>query len=137
MATISTFKIPDGEVPDGVGSQGTHVQFIIPGTATTADNGDDISVLDLPPGAMFYPSSFSVSGTLGASCTAQLRIGTTAITAATTAGGASAVGPNGAYVATSTSELNLNILIGGADIAAAANFRIVGRIAYPHVRTLG
>ena len=135
MATISTFKTADHLVPSASNPAGVHIHRVIAGTATTADNGDNIEVLDIPAGSMFYLEDFSVSGTLGASCTAQLRIGTTAITAATTAGGASAVGSNNAYVATSTSEQSLNILIGGADIAAAANFRIRGRIVKPIVIT--
>lgn len=136
MATISTLKLADAQVPAPVGSAGVDINLNIVGTATLADNGDDIELFDLPAGHILEVYAFGHDATLGASCTAQLRVGTTAVTAATTAGGADSNGPNFADVDTSSSEQSVNILIGGADISAAANFHLRGRIVQPISITL-
>jgi hypothetical protein len=57
---------------------------------------------------------------MGASCTLQLRVGSTAITAASTAG--SANGPSQTIADPgSTSDRTLNLLIAGANIGGTAH----------------
>lgn len=136
MATISSVKRADNLVPAPSSSMPVSIDLNIVGTATLADNGDNIELFDLPAGCVLSIDSFGHDATLGASCTSQLRVGTTAVTAATTAGGASSVVGNGADVDVSASEQSVNILIGGADIAAAANFHLRGRIEQPISLTL-
>ena len=131
MATISTIKLSDLSVPTPPDSRPVYVDFNIPISATLADNGDNIELFDLPAGLMFIPAASGVDATLGASCTIQLRVGTVAVTAATTAGGASSVGSNAADVDVSESEASVNFLVGGADISAAANAHVRGFIIRP------
>ncbi|MCR5870673.1 MULTISPECIES: hypothetical protein [unclassified Sphingomonas] len=96
--------------------------------ADAADNADTIEIFTVPVGENFrlFDASLKVGGTLGASCTVQLRAnrgGTrTVLTAATTAGGASKV--TGAAQTTVPFDLAsgdiIELLVGGADIAASA-----------------
>lgn len=136
MPTIATNLIPATKLPlppNGVSS--LPFVFTMTGTATLADNGDDISWFALPAGYGLLVKTFNVSATLGASCTAQLRIGTTALTAATTAGGADTELATAVSIAPTTAARTVNILVGGADIAAAANFVLVGEITRPATYT--
>lgn len=88
-----------------------------------ADNGDDITAFDLPAYYQVVAGSMYVSATLGASCTAQLRAGSTAISAAT-GGGAAETELLSALPAISASEQAINVLIGGADVTAGATITV-------------
>jgi hypothetical protein len=102
---------------------GTYHWYEITVSSTLADNADSIKVLDIPPGNVVTDAWFSTSATLGVSCTVQLRVGTTAISAATTAGGADSELQT-TRVAPSTSEQALNFLVGGADVSAGATIKL-------------
>ena len=119
-----------GSVPDNC-SRPVWFKVAITAASTMADNGESVLVFNLPAGHIFVVDGFGHSATLGASCTAQLRVGTTAITAATTAGGASSVGANGAAHAMSSSSQEVNILIGGADTSGAATIHVQGWLVRP------
>lgn len=113
--------------------QGFHIVASLASDA--ADNGDDISLMNIPAGMVPMGVIYNISATLGASCTSQLRVGTTAITAATTAGGADTEQQN-AYVAPSTSVTTLNLLIGGADITGAAVATVQGMLVPVRSQTI-
>lgn len=121
MPTITSIALTDAQaatVPDrGEGPVMWNRAWTI--SSTLADNGDDITLFSLPPYRQIVGGSWEVSATLGASCTATLRVGSTAITAASTAGGADS-DPVIRVVAPSASAQTVNILIGGADISAGA-----------------
>lgn len=136
MADIDVFNFTDQMVPTPPDSRPIYIDLNIVGSATLADSGESVKLFDLPAGFILVVHTFGHDATLGASCTSQLRVGTTAVTAATTAGGASSVVGNGADVDVSTSEQEVNILIAGANIAAAANFHLRGFICKPISLTL-
>jgi hypothetical protein len=97
--------------------------FSVPISATLADNADFITIVDVPVGYMVTGLIWNISATLGASATLQARVGTTAISGASTQGGADTEVQT-AYVAPSTSEATLNFLVGGADISGAATLTL-------------
>jgi len=90
--------------------------------ADLADDTDTIEFFELPDYYEIIDANLDVEGTLGASCTLQLQHynGTTAtaITAATTAGGASAVPFNGEILNAASGDV-IRGLVAGADFAAA------------------
>ena len=88
-----------------------------------AAQADFITIVDVPVGQMVVGLTAAPSATLGASCTLQARIGTTAISAATTAAATTPVVQN-AIVAPSTSEATLNFLVGGAAITEPATLTV-------------
>lgn len=131
MATITDYALASVLTPVNEGGITTNVFRDLALTATAADATDDITVLTLPVGVRVVDASLSVDGTLGAGCTIQLRQGTTALTAATTAGGADFEQMNVFPPAATTAATTINILVGGADIAAAAGVKV--HVAYVRV----
>lgn len=96
-------------------------------TGTAVAQNDVIRLFQIPRNMIVTFARLSHSGTLGASATAQLRRGTTALTAATTQGGASTV----SNVATAPDEPNttdgtdyINILAGGAAWGTSATMTV-------------
>lgn len=94
-----------------------YVTMVIPSTA--ADTTESIELMDVPPGWTVTGLIWNISATLGASCAIQARVGTTAISAASTAGGADTEVQT-AYAAPSTSAQALNWLVSGGDTSASA-----------------
>lgn len=125
MPTISSvaYNTSGNLLPIHEGGIPTHFVRDFTFSSTIADNGDDVTLLTLPAGYRIVDATLRVSGTLGASCTAQLRLGTTALTAATTAGGASTVKMN-AFPQDTDGTKTVNVLIGGADVAAGATVQL-------------
>jgi hypothetical protein len=100
-------------------------------TMTTPASGiaqnDDLTIVAIPIGYTVSDAWMSVSGTFGTSVTAQLRIGTTAITAATTAGGADTELQT-TRPAPATAATTLNILFAGAAPDTAATVIVTGTL---------
>src|SRR4051812_43302075 len=97
VATITALQQPPNNSPR-VTSGGDTPFIWRANTATSATEGklyaaqnDVVNVLEIPRGMVVADAYLAVSATLGASCTAQLRRGTTALTAATTAAAAGLV----------------------------------------------
>lgn len=88
-----------------------------------ADNADYIRIFNLPAGYIVADVKTNISATLGSSCTLQARVGTTAVAAASTAGGADTKAAMTAQVAPSSSAQSFNYLVGGADISAGATLK--------------
>ena len=131
MATITKFATPVLQTPRNPTERDTVIALTIPVVSGDANNGDDITILTPPAGARLHGFTFGHSATLGAAATAQLRQGTTAITAATTAGGASR-GLQTVVAAPADGAQTLNVLIGGANITASANIEITGFMTLPN-----
>lgn len=123
MADVDTFRNlhPQERV---AGRSNYHRTFSL--SATFADDTDVIRLGPLPAFAKPVGGFLWVSGTLGASVTLTLRIGTTAITAATTAASASKVDvdPTLYNPTDDGARAELNILVSGADISAGANIEV-------------
>jgi len=125
MAEKTKFEIPVLGTPRSPTEIATPFYIEMAVLSGDAANADSIAVFTPPTGAVFTACQLQKDATLGAGCTARLRIGTTTLTAATTAGGASRVIQD-ASVAPANGTDKLNILIGGADITANATVRVVG-----------
>jgi len=120
MATITSVKKADREVPNEVGGL-TPIHFTFTISATLADNTDVINLFDLPEGAKIFDAGSNISATLGASSALRLRCATTALCAASTAGGADFDQMNVTpYEVTTSGGETVNWLVSGADISGAA-----------------
>ncbi|KAA5605431.1 hypothetical protein F1188_11050 [Roseospira marina] len=124
MAAVTTYREYKTDLPHVVGGVST-VFWEKLLAANAADSGDTIECFDLPGGARITDCSMSVGGTLGAGCTAALKVGATALTSATTAGGADTERMSVHPPAASTSSQTVQIAIGGADIAASAAAKVM------------
>lgn len=130
MAEKTKFEIPVLGTPKAPTDIATPFYYDMVVAAADAANGDNIAVFTPPAGAVFAGCQLQHDATLGAACTAQLRLGATALTAASTAGGASRVLQNAAAAPASGAE-KLNVLIGGGDIAAGTTLRVAGFYLLP------
>lgn len=125
MPTISTLALASNQSPMVEGGAETTVFRSLSLTSGIANNADDITVMTIPAGCRLTHIEINVSATLGTSCTLQGRLGSTALTPATTAGGASFVQRNAFPPATLTSATAINLLVGGANITAAATVQVL------------
>lgn len=128
MATVSTIKLQD-HLRNYANDRPEAFRYSFAIASDLADNGDDISLFDIPPGLALFGAAMDVDGTLGASCTIQLRAAAVALTAATTAGGADVEMQNNEDVPSASAARTVNLLVGGADIATAATVVVSGIIA--------
>lgn len=124
MTTVTKHKMDDRHRPSQSGYVNL-IPIVWQRAIAIADaaSGDDITAFDLPAYYQVVAGSMYVSATLGASCTAQLRAGSTAISAAT-GGGAAETELLSALPAISASEQAINVLIGGAAVTSAATITI-------------
>lgn len=121
MATNETLKIADATQPRRVaGVTKVCGTITIPTTGDT-DNGDNIVLFTAPKDHAITDAWFYVDGTLGAACTIQLRVGTTAISAASTAAAAGMYRMTVPLTAPLAAAADVNLLIGGADVGTAAD----------------
>ena len=129
MAEVLKFKRRDEERPAPVNGRKYTIVRVINVVSGDCPQNDNIALVDIPKYHQVVPGSICLrqSATLGASCTAKLRLGTTDLTAATGAGGAdSEAGVMTALPPYSTSaDQSLNILIEGAAIAASATLTVI------------
>jgi hypothetical protein len=131
MANVTTFQIPTAQVPRSPGENATGFEMDLSVVSGSAHQNDVVHLFVPPNGARFTGCMLSHDGTLGANATAQLKIGTVALTSATTQGGASTVVQNASDVNTANGTLTLNIVIAGADIAATTTIRVIGVMILP------
>ncbi len=129
MADVTKFKTPDNERPSAAVGDFYVINRTIAVVSGDCPQNDNIVVQDLPAGHVVIGGVAGHSATLGASATAKLRAGTTALTAATTAGGASYVPMSVAHAVNPSAEQTLNVLIEGAAIAASANIYVFAIVA--------
>ncbi|MGE0723267.1 MAG: hypothetical protein AB7O45_02770 [Alphaproteobacteria bacterium] len=129
MATVQKFFRQDEERVAPVNGRFYVITRVINVVSGDCPQDDNIRLVDIPPYHQVVPGTVCLrqSATLGASATATLRLGTTALTAATGAGGAdSEAGVMTALPPYSTSaDQELNILISGAAITASATLTVI------------
>ncbi len=118
MAAITTYLTADKLRPDSY-PDATPVWRKLT-TVSAGNSADSISLETLKAGETIMNAFLYQDATMGASCTLQLRVDTTALTAATTQGAAGGVAQTIAC-ATSASDRTVNILIGGANVGGTAN----------------
>jgi hypothetical protein len=124
MATVTTYLRAARETTNRHAAV-THVLHRFTAPSSGIANGDVINLLKLPAGKRVLHAYLNVGGTLGAGATIQLRVGTTAITAASTATAAGHLVMNAKAPVVSASESDINLLVGGADISAAAAIEVM------------
>lgn len=130
MTTVSKFAVPAARLPRSPSEFVTAFAFDIAVVSGDAASGDDITVFTPPSGARIVGARLRQTATLGASATAQLRQGSTALTSATSAGSANGVLQTGVLEPCSGAE-TINVLIGGANITASATIRVEGLMILP------
>lgn len=125
MSDVDTWLTAKKDVPRRTPGMTFFRKQFASGTAVAQN--DVIRLFQIPRNWIVVHARLSHGGTLGASATAQLRRGTTALTPATTQGGASTV----STVATAPDEPNttddsdyLNILAGGAAWGTSATVTV-------------
>lgn len=131
MANVDTWLIAAKDLPRRTPAP-TWVRGQFTSGTAIAQN-DVIRLFQIPKNMIVAYAKIAHSGTLGASATAQARRETTALTAASTAGGASAV----SSVATAPDEPNtsagtdyFNILAGGAAWGTSATVTYEALLEY-------
>lgn len=129
MADVTKFKTPDEQRPDVINGRSYDIVRRIPVVSGDCPQNDNIVVIDIPPGHQIVDCYLRHDATLGASATAQLRLGTTALTAATSAGSANGVKANTTLAPyDAAADQALNVLIAGAAITASANITVWARV---------
>lgn len=131
MADVTKFETPAAQTPRAPTTIATPFRFDIDVVSGDCPQNDNITLMTVPANAVVVDATLRHDATLGASATAQLRIGTTAITSASSAGGASGVLQN-AVPAKANGTDKLNILIAGAAIAASTTLRVTGFYVMPN-----
>jgi len=133
MARINTVRLPDNVTPQNdVGAYGISVNFSL--SATEADNGDRITLIEFQRDGYLHSAAIAISGTLGAACTIALSH--------SNAADDTHVALSGATTATTADREEstrgirfaagdyLSVLVGGGDIAAAATLQLDALISH-------
>lgn len=124
MADKTQFKTRDEERPDAPAGKVYSISRKLGVVADSAAQNDRIVLQNLPKHHVVLRGRIGHDATLGASCTLKLAAGTTALTAATTAGAASYVMDTIACPIDDSADQSLNLLVEGAAIAATANIYV-------------
>jgi hypothetical protein len=122
MAEITTQKITNALRPQR--EEGRVILVEKSFSLSAGNNADTITIAELAEKERVIGCFLDVSGTLGASCTLQARASGTAITSATTAAAASVVHMDKYPPAAAAAGDKLDILIGGANVAATATVKV-------------
>lgn len=123
MAAVTSLAIASTSTPQNAAVRDTPVIWSGTLTSGMAASADTIEVCYLPANARVLAATMRVDGSLGTGATVQLRQNTSALTAATTAGGAdqevlaSVVGP-------ATSQTIVDLLVGTSAVTASANVQV-------------
>ncbi len=103
-------------------------QFVLSATSTDAGGvpqiADVIRLGVINRGFVIVHAKMDISGTLGASCTLQLRRDTTALTAASTAAAANYLAQTAIDTPSTDFDDSLNIVIAGAVVGATATVTV-------------
>lgn len=123
MAEVTSLGIPTAETPRYVGQVPTAIVWSGTLTSGIAASADTIRIATLPASAQILFATLRVDASAGTGATLTLRQNTSALTAATTAGGAdqevlaSVVGPQ-------TSATIVDLLVGTSAVTASCNVRV-------------
>lgn len=128
MVEVTSVQVPDRLVPQKDSAEAFAISLDVAISATEADNGDTITILEFQRDGVLLAGRFNVDATLGASATVRARINDGSspvnITAATTAGGADVEALSAPGIFRFNAGDKLELLVGGADISGAANVEI-------------
>ncbi len=129
MAAVTTLALPATLAKPRVREKGvtTTLYWSQALTSGVAASADTIDVFYLPAGARVVHASMRVDGTLGTGATIQLRHNASAVTGATTAGGADMEMMTSAP-GVATSGTTVDLLVGTSAITASANAEV--RLGY-------
>ncbi len=127
MAEITSIQLRTTEVPLVEGGCLFSMKHSFPVDATLAEDADTVTVFELPADVRIVGALFHIAGTLGTSCVATLRhndgVTPVVLTAASTAAQDNTLrGVNKGIDASAGDKID--ILIGGADIAAATSMEV-------------
>jgi hypothetical protein len=123
MSDVTTDKLDDHLVPSPGNRELIGIKHSIAVSNGYAASGDDIVFFKAPCAMRICDASLNASASLGTSATAQLKAGSTAITAATTAGGADFEKMNVAPVDVAAGDA-IQVRIGGANVTASATLSV-------------
>lgn len=123
MAAVTSLAIASTSTPQNAQVRDTPVIWSGTLTSGMAANADTIEVCYLPANARILAATMRVDGSLGTGATIQLRQNATALTAATTAGGADQE-VLASVVAPATSQTTVDLLVGTSAVTASANVQV-------------
>lgn len=123
MAEVTSFAVGSKALPQWQDDQWYTVKFSAALTSGVAAAADTIRVCHLPANARILAATMRVDGSLGTGATIQLRHNATALTAATTAGGADQE-VLASVVAPATSTTVVDLLVGTSNVTASANVQV-------------
>lgn len=123
MAEVTSFAVGSRALPQWQESVWYTVKFSAALTSGIAASADTIRVCHLPANARILAATMRVDGSLGTGATIQLRHNATALTAATTAGGADQE-VLASVVAPATSTTVVDMLVGTSAVTASANVQV-------------
>lgn len=123
MAAVTSLAIASTSTPQNAQVRDTTVIWSGALTSGMAANADTIEVCYLPANARILAATLRVDGSLGTGATLTLRQNATALTAATTAGGADQE-VLASVVAPATSQTIVDLLVGTSAVTASANAQV-------------
>lgn len=123
MAEVTSFAVGSKALPQWQEDQWYTVKFSAALTSGIAASADTIRICHLPANARVLAATMRVDGSLGTGATIQLRHNATALTAATTAGGADQE-VLASVVAPATSTTVVDMLVGTSGVTASANVQV-------------
>lgn len=123
MAEVTTIQIVDRNVPQKDSGEAfvISIDHTIPVGAAAADT---ITLLTFQRAGTLIGGRVAIAGTLGASATAQLRVGGVAVAAASTAGGADTKGLSAPGIYRFVAGDKLDLLIAGASVGTASAVKL-------------
>ena len=123
MAEVTSFAVGSRALPQWQEPVWYTVNFSAALTSGVAAAADTIRVCHLPANARILAATMRVDGSLGTGATIQLRHNATALTAATTAGGADQE-VLASVVAPAKSTTVVDLLVGTSNVTASANVQV-------------
>lgn len=123
MAAVTSLAIASTSTPQNAQVRDTVVIWSGALTSGIAASADTVDVGYLPASARILAATLRVDGSLGTGATLTLRQNATALTAATTAGGADQK-VLASVVAPATSQTTVDLLVGTSAVTASANAQV-------------
>lgn len=123
MPEVTSLAISANETPRYADDRLTPIVWSAALTSGIAASADTVTIATLPANARVVFATLRVDGSLGTGATIQLRQNATALTAATTAGGADQE-ILASVVAPATSATKVDLLVGTSAVTASANVQV-------------
>lgn len=131
MATVTTLLQNAQTQKGAIAGAPVTIPINVAVASGAASSGDTISLFTIPNGYFVTGFHFGHDATMGAGATATAKIGSTSVSAATTAGAAGYMTPTVPDdPALATADRVFGVAIGTANIAAGFNFKGHLKLAY-------